>query len=206
MMTEAAEDRDYNLVILGKGTEVTRPIHEYIEEKVVKIEKLTPHILDVHVRIEVQKLNHSVDIVTQFSHFKVKVGAVLENMYAAIDKAFHRLDAKLRKWKDRIQDHHAKGVAVTEMEINVLEGEKEDLAQIDRDIIDANNNTLEIDYTLPKVVKKKKRPLKTLTLEEAVMKMELSGDHFLIYRSEEDQGLKVLYRRRDNSYGVVSPE
>ncbi len=206
MMTEAAEDRDYNLVILGKGTEVTRPMHEYIEGKVGKIEKLTPHILDVHVRIEVQKLNHSVDIVMKFSHFKVKVGAVLDNMYAAIDKAFHRLDAKLRKWKDRIQDYHAKGVAVTEMEINVLEGQQEDLAQIDRDIIDANNSTLEIDYTLPKVVKKKKRPLKTLTLEEAVMKMELSGDHFLIYRSEEDQGLKVLYRRRDNGYGVVSPE
>ena len=205
-MVEITEDRDYNVVIIGKGVEVTKPIREYIEEKVSKIEKLTPHIIDVHIRIEVQKLNHFVDIVMKFSHFKVKVGAVIDNMYAAIDKAFHRLDAKLRKWKDRIQDHHAKGVSVTEMEINVLEGAEAELEQIDEEIIDANNSTLEVDYKLPKVIKKKKRSLKVLTLEEAVMKMELSGDHFLIYRSEEDQVLKVLYRRRDNSYGVISPE
>ncbi|MCB1067823.1 MAG: sigma 54 modulation/S30EA ribosomal C-terminal domain-containing protein, partial [Simkania sp.] len=50
------------------------------------------------------------------------------------------------------------------------------------------------------------RPLKHLTLDEAVMKMELSDDHFMVYRSEEEQNLKVIYRRRDGSYGIIAPE
>ena len=73
-------------------------------------------------------------------------------------------------------------------------------------IVIENNDNLQKDYALPKVVKKKKRPLKTLTIDEAVMKMELSDDNFKVYRSEEDQALKVIYRRRDGSYGVISPE
>ena len=200
------EQGDNHLVIIGKGVEVTKPIREYIESKVEKIEKLTPQIIDVKVRIEVQKIHHLVDIVLKFSHFAVKVGAATDEMYAAIDKAFSRLDRKLRRWKDRIQDHHAKGVAVTEMEINVLEGASIDQEELDREIVDANNQTLEGQQSLPKVIKKKKRSLKVLTLEEAVMKMELSSDHFLVYRSEEDRTLKILYRRRDGSYGVISPE
>ncbi len=39
--------------------------------------------------------------------------------------------------------------------------------------------------------------VKMLTQEEAIMKMELAGYAFLIYKSEEDQKLKVMYKRKD---------
>src|SRR3990167_3859395 len=188
---------EYKIEILGKNIEITNTIRDYIEEKVHKLEKITHHILEVDVRLDIQKLNHLVDIVIKFSHFKIKVHSVTENMYSAIDKAFQRMDAKLRKWKERIQDHHAKGVSATEMEINVLER-----GGNDEDIIEENNLALAKQYDLPKVIKTKTRPLKMLRLDEAVMKMELSDDHFLVYRSEEEQMLRVIYRRRDGSYGI----
>ncbi|MCB1107111.1 MAG: ribosome-associated translation inhibitor RaiA [Chlamydiia bacterium] len=201
------DQQEYTINIIGKHIEITKPLREYVEEKISKIEALSTHIIDVRVNLDVQKLNHTVDIIMKFSHFRVNVHATTENMYSAIDKAFERLYTKLRKWKDRIQDHHAKGVAVSEMEVNVLEHAQHEIEEINQEIIDANNQTLEEkEYSLPKVLKRKKRPLKTLTMDEAVMKMELSNDHFMIYRSEEEQNLKVIYRRRDGSYGVVSPE
>ncbi|MCB1084842.1 MAG: ribosome-associated translation inhibitor RaiA [Chlamydiia bacterium] len=185
---------------------MTRPIRDYVEDKIGKIEALSTHIIDVRVNLDVQKLDHIVDIIMKFSHFKIKVRAITENMYSAIDKAFERLSAKLRKWKSRIQDHHAKGVSVTEMEVNVLEHGQQELEEINDEIIDANNRSLEQDYAPPKVIKKKKRAFKNLTLDEAVMKMELSDDHFMLFHSEEEQGLRVIYRRRDGSYGIISPE
>ena len=203
---KAFDDGEYTISVIGKNIEITKPIRDYIEEKITKIEKITNHIIEVDVRLDVQKLNHSVDIILKFSHFKVKVGAITENMYSAIDKAFERLSAKLLKWKSRIQDHHARGVSVTEMEINVLEHARDEIEQINEEITDANNRQLEDQYSLPTVIKKKSRSLKHLTLDEAVMKMELSDDHFMLYRSEEEQNLKVIYRRRDGSYGVISPE
>jgi putative sigma-54 modulation protein len=208
-MTQAPKAFDegaYTVSIVGKHLEITKPIRDYIEEKIGKVEKITTHIIEVDVRLDVQKLNHSVDILVKFSHFRIKVGATTENMYSAIDKAFERLGAKMLKWKGRIQDHHARGVSVTEMEVNVLEHAHDELAQINEEIIDANNEQIEKGYQLPTVIKKKKRPMKQLTLDEAVMKMELSDDHFMVYRSEEEQTLKVIYRRRDGSYGIIAPE
>lgn len=202
----AFDDEAYTISIVGKNIEITEPIRDYIQGKIAKIEKITNQIIEVSLRLEVQKLNHSVDLTLKFSHFRVKVGAITENMYSAIDKAFERLHAKLLKWKSRIQDHHARGVSVTEMEVNVLEHEKKETQQINQEIVDANNAKLQEKYTLPTVIKKKKRALKQLTIDEAVMKMELSDDNFMIYRSEEEQTLKVIYRRRDGSYGVVSPD
>lgn len=199
-------EQEYTISVIGKNIEITKPIRDYIEEKIAKIEILLTGIIDVKVRLDVQKLNHTVDIFMKFSHFRVNVRAITENMYSAIDKSFEKLYTKLRKWKSRIQDHHSKGVSVTEMEINVLEHGQHEIEEINQEIIDANNQNLQKDYALPKVIKKKKRPLKTLTIDEAVMKMELSDDNFKIYRSEEDQSLKVIYRRRDGSYAIVSPE
>ena len=197
---------EYTVSVMGKNIEITNSIRDYIEEKIQKIEKITSHMIECDVKLDVQKLNHRVDILVKFSHFRIKVGAMTENMYSAIDKAFERLYAKMRKWKSRIQDHHARSTSVTEIEVNVLEHAEGEIEEINSEIIEKNNEVLEEKYKLPKVLKKKRRPLKQLTLDEAVMKMELSDDHFMIYRSEEEQKLKVIYRRRDSSYGVISPE
>lgn len=200
------DDQEYTITINGKHIEITKPIRDYVEEKIIKIEALSTHIIEIRVNLDVQKLNHIVDINMKFSHFRVQVKAITENLYSAIDKAFERLYTKLRKWKGRIQDHHAKGVSVTEMEVNVLEHAQHEIEEINEEIIDANNQALEKTYALPKVIKKKKRSLKNLTIDEAVMKMELSDDNFMIYRGEENQKLQVIYQRRDGSYGVISPE
>ena len=160
----------------------------------------------MNVRLEVQKIDHTVDILMKFSHFKVNIKAITENMYSAIDKAFEKLYGKLRRWKGRIQNHHAKGVSVTEIEVNVLEQAYHELEDLNQEIVDENNRAIEQKYESVKVNKKKKRNLKILRLDEAIMKMELSHDNFLLYRSEEENSLRVLYRRRDGSYGVMSAE
>jgi len=38
------------------------------------------------------------------------------------------------------------------------------------------------------------------------MKMELSGDAFMIFRSEEDNKVKVIYRREDEDFGIIEVE
>lgn len=197
-------DEEFNVTIIGKNVEITAPLKEYVMEKVRKVEKLNNLIIELVIRLDIQKIDHSVDIVMKFSHFKVKVHAITHDMYASIDKAFDRLKAKVLKWKGRIQDHHNKGVSVVDLKVNVLERVTSELDEINDQIEEQNYEKIEHDLMPAVVQKNKTRILKTLTLNEAVMKMELSNDNFLVYKSEEDLHLKVLYRRRDNSYGVIS--
>jgi len=48
-------------------------------------------------------------------------------------------------------------------------------------------------------------PLKTLSYQEAVMKLDLSHDPFMLFVNETDQKLKVIYRREDGDYGIIEP-
>lgn len=93
-----------------------------------------------------------------------------------------------------------------EMQIQVFESRENAQLAHDEEVIDMNNDTLKVEYQMPKIMKSKTRALKTLTMDEALMKIDLSGDNFLLFRSEEERSLKVLYKRRDGSYGVMTPE
>jgi len=194
------------ITILGRNVGVTNAMKEYALEKFSKIERIDAQIMDLFVTMDIQKLDNVVDVLMKFSHFIVKVRGHSTDMYASIDKAFERLQAKIRKWKDRIQDHQAKDISSVDMMVNVIRRPYNELEDINDDIEEENEKEEEEILRLHEIVEVTSFHLKPLTAEEAVMKMELSEDLFLIYRSEEDRKIKVIYRRPDGNYGVISPE
>lgn len=202
-------DEGYNIKVSGRHVQVTEPMKDYAIEKISKLERLSPRLIDVDVTMDIQKLDHKVDIRLQFNHLKIKSHATCPDMYASIDKAVDRLETQLMKYKERIQDHHAKSVSVVDMNVNIVGPHKaDDMLEINDEIEEENMNALIKSYTPHKVVAREKRPLKTLTMDEAILEFELSGDQFqfLVFRSEEDKKLKVLYRRKDGNFGVLEPE
>lgn len=205
---ELAYEEDFQVRVVARHIELTKPIEDYVLEKVAKMEKMSDHKIDLMVRLEVQKQSHKADIVFKFSHFKVKVHAETDNLYSAIDKAFDKLMAKMRRWKSRIHDHHAKGLSVIDMKVNVFDVPPlDEVAEFNEEIEEQRLQEIDEALSMPSVEDVPSRPLKMLTRQEAVMKLELSGDNFLIYKSEEDHKLKVMYRRKDKKgYGMISPD
>lgn len=194
----------YNISVTGRNVAVTDAIRDYAIEKVSKIERFSDRIIDVLVTLDVQKIEHRVDIVIKVDHIKIKSHATTDDMYASIDKAVDKIEAQLLRYKDRIQDHHAKGVKEVDMNVNVLRSSPDaEIVEINDDIEDENSRRLMDKYHSHRVIKREKLPLKTLTDGEALMKMDLSGDPFMIYRSEETQRLRVISLREDGDYSVV---
>lgn len=208
MVQKVKEEADllpgYNLSIQGKNIQITDSLKAYLLERLSKLERFSQNIIDAVVRMEVQKLDHRIDVVLKFSHFTVKVHAITDDMYASIDKAADRLQTKILKYKNRMQDHHAQGRAVVDMKVNILRklSEREELDEE----LEAKNMGRSEGYYKPEIIRTKKRPLKTLSIPEAMMKMELSEDPFLVYRSEEDHKIKVIYRTADGNYGLIEPQ
>ncbi|HEY2811632.1 MAG TPA: ribosome-associated translation inhibitor RaiA [Rhabdochlamydiaceae bacterium] len=203
---EEEEALGYNLDIVGRNIEVTETMRAYIWNKISKIERFQNHIMYVHMALELQKLEHFCTIVLKFNHFKIKVQASSTDMYVSIDEAINRLQIVISRFKSRIQDHHKKALSAIDMEVNVVRRPYDDLAEINADIEAENAKKRSANYTPPKVIGKETKPLKILTLDEAIMKMELSNDQFLLFRAEEDRKLKVIYRRTDGNYGLILPE
>lgn len=192
----------YDITITGRNVQITESMKDYAMEKVSKIERFTDRILEVNVIMDIQKLEHRVDIVMKIGHIKINSHASTNDMYASIDKAVDKLEAQFRRYKAKLQNHHNKKVPSVDMIVSVLERiTQED--EVNADIEEESRRQAESKYGFHRVLKEETCPLKTLTLNEATMKMDLSGDAFLIFRNEEDRKIKVIYRRKDDNYGII---
>jgi putative sigma-54 modulation protein len=209
--SKAAEflEEAYNISVTGRHVVVTDAMKDYAIEKVSKIERFSNRIIDVVVTMDIQKLEHRVDIVLKVNNLKIKSQAVSDNMYASIDKAVHKIESQLLKYKNKLQDHQNRGSVAIDMNVNVLRSASEqELLELNDEIESETRHRLMDKYIPHKIVNKTTRALKTLTDGEAMMKIDLSGDPFLIYRCEESPGrdLKIIYRRKDGDFGVITPE
>jgi len=196
-------DAGYNISIIGKHFQITDAIRNYVFEKLTKVDRIADHIIDVTVTLDAQKLEHSCSVFMNFIHFHIKVHASTENMYSAIDRCVERLIKLIRRYKTKLQSHRFKDLSTVDIHVNVIQPLRDDLKIINEDIEAENAEREQERFKLHEIVAQEKMSLKTLTQEEAVMKMEISDEPLLIFRSEEDQKIKVIYRRHDSNYGLV---
>lgn len=197
------DNQGYNISIMAKHFQMTDAIRSYVFEKLAKIEKITDQIIDVAVTLDAQKLEFTCSILMNFIHFHIKVHASTSDIYSAIDKATDRVRNLIRKYKTKLQSHRFKDLTTVDIHVNVVKPLEDDLKIINEEIEAENAAREQAEYSLHPIVAKETMPLKTLTQDEAVIKMEIGGEPFLIFRGEEDQKIKVIYRRADENYGIV---
>ena len=203
MDTSKFEHEGYTIYIIGKHLELTDALRDYVSEKLSKVERITDQITNIHVVLDSQKLEKTCSILMNFIRFKISVNVGKDNMYEAIDKAVDRVVKLIGRYKSKLQDYRNKDLSTVDIEVNVIKPLEDDLDAINDDI-EAENAREEVEkYELHQVVSKDTLTLKTLTQDEAVMKMEISTDSFMIYKSEEDQKIKVIYRLEDSNYGLI---
>jgi len=193
----------YNISITAKNFQLTEPMRQHIWDKLTKLERFHNHIMDVHVTLEIQKIEHVCVITCHFNHIKTKVEAHSTDMYASIDRAIQKLQHLFSKWKGKLQDYHKRPMNKVDLSVNVYRRPPEDdLEEINQEI-EAENMKRWLPH---EVTDTETQVLKSLSTEEAIMKMELSSDAFLLYRDETDKKQKLIYRREEENYGVIQAE
>lgn len=196
----------YKVMVTAKNITLTPALEKHIFDKIAKIDHFADHILDVNVNLDIQKVTNTVSISMKFLHFKIKVQAQTEDMYSAIDKAVEKLIKLIKKYKTKLQKHHKiKESPNLPMRVAILRPVS-DLDEINDQISAENLQEDETLYKIHDVVTTESRPLRMLTQDEAAMRFELSGDNFLIFKSQEDQKIKVMYRRSDEKLGIIQVE
>lgn len=190
----------YNIQITGRHVQVTDAMKDYAMEKVAKIERFSDRIIDVNVIMDIQKIEHRVEIILKVGHTKIRGQATTDDMYASIDKAVTKIERQLQRYKSKLQNHHTKNNPIVDMTVDVIRRPTEEEWEEYGSSVETLNH-----FKPHQVVRQKTLPLKLLTQDEAIMKMELSGDEFLIYKAEEDQKLKVIYRQDDGNFGIIEP-
>ena len=116
-------------------------------------------------------------------------------IYAAFDACREKMEKQLRRYKRRLKDHHKDRSEPVEL----LGASSYILAS------DSDSDAQEPDSLQPMIIAEMQTKIATLSVGEAVMQMELSGDPVLLFRKEGQEGMNVVYRREDGNIGWIDP-
>ncbi len=127
-----------------------------------------------------------------------------EDPYPAFDQAAERLSKRLRRHKGRLRSHHKQD----QVEQEALTAQQYILAALKDWTEDGGEEGSENrgeDQDQPIVVAEMTTDIPSLTVSEAVMRMDLADTTALMFRNSAHGGLNMVYRREDGNIGWVDP-
>ena len=96
------------LNVSGHHVEVTPPLRDYVSSKIEKIARHFDLVSDISCILTVEKLRHKAEATVQVNGGTIYADHTEEDMYAAIDGLVDKLERRVRKYKEKLVDHHAK--------------------------------------------------------------------------------------------------
>ncbi|MDR2187498.1 MAG: ribosome-associated translation inhibitor RaiA [Azonexus sp.] len=98
-----------NLQITGHHIEVTPALREYVENKLDPVLRHFDKVTGVGVVLSVEKLKQKAEVTVRVPGKDIHVEESGDDLYAAIDTLFDKLDRQVLKHKQKVQDHHRGG-------------------------------------------------------------------------------------------------
>ena len=181
-----------NIIISGKQMDLTDGIKNAIEEKLGRLDFYLHPATDVKVTVSAKKARQKVEVtIIPISGPIIRAEDIEENLYAAIDVVYDKLNKQLRKYKKRLQDRHQSNESI----------------RFDSVDLDNENDFEDEDENLDIVIERNKKfDMKPMSPEEAVLQMELIGHEFYMFRNIDTDEISVVYKRENGGYGMIEHE
>lgn len=96
------------LNLTGRHVEITPPLRDYLNNKLIRIERHFDNVTGIRCILTVDKLQHKAEAKINVSGNTLFAESIEDDMYAAIDGLVDKLDRQLKKYKEKLSDHHAK--------------------------------------------------------------------------------------------------
>jgi putative sigma-54 modulation protein len=177
---------------VGRHLNVDERIRTHTEEKIGKILKFLWEPIEVHVTLDTERHRQIAEF--HVSHRRGTLHAREENaeMLDAVDLAIGHLERQARRFRKKTMDRRLRARRSARVErhwpVEVLQRESVGSAEG------------------PRIVKSSRFEIKPMTLEEAALHLESSRNEFVVFLDAENDKVSVLYKRRDDDYGLIAPE
>jgi ribosomal subunit interface protein len=188
------------LSVHGKQIDVGDSLRGHVKEKIEDLsEKYFNHTTFANITFSKEGHGHP----RTRAHISLKLGknimvvadAVETDPYIAFDSAAEKASKQLRRYKRRLRDHHDREEQTPESESLKA-----------RDYVLATDGHDEVPVEGPAVIAEMATTIQTLTVSEAVMRLELADLPALMFRNASHNGLNMVFRRPDGNVGWVDPD
>jgi ribosomal subunit interface protein len=189
------------LRVTGKQMDVGDALRTHIEGSLTNlVGKYFGHGIEAHAVISREAHRYTCDLQVHVGRGILMQSSEKDSdVYQAADRAAERIAKRMRRYKRRLNDHHANGKDRVDQAIEarsyILAAEPEDHEDTGSEHHDGQ----------PLVVAEMAAEIPTLTVGEAVMRMDLAEMPTLMFRNSAHGGLNVVYRRNDGHIGWIDP-
>lgn len=168
--------------IRGDKLKVTDSIKSYVNEKISKLTKYFDSNKEIrcNIVVKVRDKDQIIEVTIPTEKFTLRAEEKHEDLYAAIDLVIDKLERQIRKNKTKLNRYKT-------FEPIFMENEEP---------------TEETPQS--KIVKRKILDIKPMGEEEAILQMELLDHDFFVFNNVDQEGISVLYRRKDGAYGIIN--
>ena len=183
------------ITIQGKQLDIGEALSSHVEDNLnTNVKKYFNNALDATIVFSKEAHLFRSDISVHAGRGMTMQGkATGADAYTAFDGALLKISKQLRRYKKRIQDHH-KG----ESEADIMRAQYSVLAP------EAGEEEVHEEFT-PTIVAEMPTEIASLTVGEAVMRMDLADTPAMMFRNRAHGGLNVVYRREDGNIGWIDP-
>ncbi len=186
-----------DISVKGKNLDVGDALRSHAEDHLGSVvTKYFNHAIDASVTFSREGQSMCVDISVHPGPrgLVVQSGSESEDPYSAFDGALERVAKQLRRYKRRLANHHAKGRT------------SEETLPAQQYVIQSDDGEGEVaEDAQPAVIAEMETEIATLTVSEAVMRMELGELPMVMFRNSAHGGLNAIYRRPDGNIGWIDP-
>ncbi len=177
-----------NINCTFKNFEPSEHLKNHVRTRFVKLGKYVanPDDCELQVNLSVEKIRHQAEVTLDADNIHLSAFEESEDMYTTIDLVLDKMEARLRKMREKIKDRRrAKPRDVRFDVVSFSDVEGGGKAQF--------------------IVKTDRYEAKPMSVEEAAEQLQTSDQEFLVFRNAEGDAVTVIYRLKNGDFGLIDP-
>jgi putative sigma-54 modulation protein len=185
-------------------------LKEYAKEKVERVNKYLDRAGEAHVVLSLERHLHHAEITIHSGSWVLRGRDKSEDMYASIDLAMDKIETQLRKYKEKIKNHHGRErVHHRQGLVNDLKVRHKVFELPDEFLAEESAGASAAPAAAPaqpatRIVRTAEITVKPMTVDQAVMQMNLLNQEFYIFQHATTHEVCVVYRRKeDGQFGLI---
>ena len=190
-----------DIQIQAKNIDLNPNAEQYIQKKFDRLLRHLPNLDDAKMEVSMTQARATRDRVQAQMTLNIS-GYTLRgqdrgvNLFAAVDGVTDVVDRQIRRFKGKV--YHSSQAKKSRTSFRDIPPE----AIIDMPDADEEEAIEEIGQ----VVRTKRHSMPPMSVEDAILQMEMLGHSFFLFFNMDTDEYNVAYRRRDGDYGVIEPE
>jgi ribosomal subunit interface protein len=231
------------IIVRGRHITVPSRFRQHATAKLAKLSKLDQKVVRIDVEVSNERnprqsdRRERVELTIRSRGPAIRAEAAAEDRYAALDLAFAKLEARLRRASDRRKVRHGdmdtvrSSGSLADADPSAAAGPPASAvasapsvasaasvapppsanghgaaAPGDRAVMTESDGGLvpiEMEGDGPLVVREKVHAARPMTIDQALLALELVGHDFYLFHDSDCDRFSVVYRRRGYDYGVI---